>query len=55
MLFPGLTGAPLREAVADAYALVAVLSLEQSKDTLYAVIDCEERDGLDGDPPPLPG
>ena len=48
VLFPGLTGEGLREEIAATYAPVSVLSLEQSKDTLYAVIDRETRGGLDG-------
>lgn len=47
-LFPGLTDEPLREAIAEAYAPVDVLSLDESKDTLYAVVDREERGGVAG-------
>lgn len=47
-LFPGLVGADLRAAIAGAYGPVSVLSEEQSKDTTYAVIDRETRDGVGG-------
>ncbi|HYE94650.1 MAG TPA: endonuclease [Rubricoccaceae bacterium] len=47
-LFPGLHGAALRQAVAAAYRPTVLLSLEQSKDTMYAVIDRAHRGGQDG-------
>ncbi|MEM7787196.1 MAG: hypothetical protein AAF594_05640, partial [Bacteroidota bacterium] len=47
-LLPGLTGEALLDAVVGTYAPVAGLSGGQSRDTLYAVVDRETRDGLDG-------